>query len=88
MLVGLYPPTSGEAFIHSKALHTDLRFIHTMMGVCTQYDILWDNLTGREHLLFYGRLRHMHGKLLSDEVDLMLKKFNLFEARFDSIPLL
>ena len=27
------------------------------MGVCPQFDILWDQLTGREHMLIYGTIK-------------------------------
>ena len=27
------------------------------MGVCPQFDILWDQLSVEEHLYFYARLR-------------------------------
>lgn len=33
--------------------------IYATMGVCPQHDLLWDTLTGREHLLFYGRLKNL-----------------------------
>lgn len=33
--------------------------IYAMMGVCPQHDLLWETLTGREHLLFYGRLKNL-----------------------------
>ena len=33
--------------------------IYALMGVCPQHDLLWDTLTGREHLLFYGRLKNL-----------------------------
>ena len=35
--------------------------VYTMMGVCPQDNLLWDTLTGREHLLFYGRLKGLKG---------------------------
>jgi ABC-type multidrug transport system ATPase subunit len=35
--------------------------IYTLMGVCPQHDLLWETLTGREHLLFYGRLKGLEG---------------------------
>ncbi|RRT83866.1 hypothetical protein B296_00008507 [Ensete ventricosum] len=37
--------------------------IHAKIGICPQkeYDLLWDSLTGREHLMFYGRLRNLKG---------------------------
>jgi ABC-type multidrug transport system ATPase subunit len=36
--------------------------IYTLMGVCPQHDLLWETLTGREHLLFYGRLKGLRGE--------------------------
>lgn len=33
----------------------------SLMGVCPQHDLLWETLTGREHLLFYGRLKGLTG---------------------------
>ncbi len=42
----------------------DMDAIYTMMGVCPQHDLLWDTLTGREHLLFYGRLKGLQGEWL------------------------
>jgi ABC-type multidrug transport system ATPase subunit len=31
--------------------------IHALMGVCPQFDILWNELTGREHLHLYGHVK-------------------------------
>ena len=39
-------------------------------------------MTGEEHLLFYGRVRGLRGKQLTHEVDRLLKKVNLYEARY------
>jgi hypothetical protein len=38
-----------------------MEYIYSIMGVCPQHDLLWDTLTGREHLLFYGRLKGLTG---------------------------
>jgi hypothetical protein len=27
------------------------------MGVCPQFDVLWDELSGREHLTIYGHIK-------------------------------
>lgn len=40
-------------------IRSDMADIYAMMGVCPQHDLLWDTLTGREHLLFYGRLKNL-----------------------------
>ena len=31
--------------------------IRARMGVCPQFDILWKELTGREHLRIYGAIK-------------------------------
>lgn len=36
--------------------------VHMHMGVCPQFDILWEELTVEEHLYFYARLRGISGK--------------------------
>ena len=37
--------------------------VYARMGVCPQHDQLWDQLTAREHLLFYGRLKNLQVQL-------------------------
>jgi hypothetical protein len=46
--------------------------IRAMMGVCPQFDILWSELTGWEHMLLYGNIKasfpqepFFYGKLMS-----------------------
>lgn len=38
------------------------------LGVCLQDNVLWDDLTGEEHLYFYGRLKGLRGKELDKAV--------------------
>ncbi|CAM2105874.1 unnamed protein product [Caretta caretta] len=57
MLTGLYPPSSGTIIINGRDIHTELAAIRMEMGVCPQYDVLFDTLTVREHLLFYGSVK-------------------------------
>lgn len=59
MLVGLLEPSGGTALIEGQDICTDMASIYAMMGVCPQHDLLWETLTGREHLLFYGRLKNL-----------------------------
>jgi hypothetical protein len=59
--VGLLEPTHGTALIGGYDIRTDMSAIYTLMGVCPQHDLLWETLTGREHLLFYGRLKGLKG---------------------------
>ncbi|CAG8698021.1 10354_t:CDS:2, partial [Dentiscutata heterogama] len=57
ILTGLYPPTSGSATINNLDILTNMREVYLSIGVCPQHDILWDDLTVGEHLLFYARLK-------------------------------
>jgi ATP-binding cassette subfamily A (ABC1) protein 1 len=42
--------------------------IRAMTGVCPQYNILFDDLTCEEHLMFYGNLRGLSNERIRDEV--------------------
>uniref|UniRef100_A0A0D3GZY7 ABC transporter domain-containing protein n=1 Tax=Oryza barthii TaxID=65489 RepID=A0A0D3GZY7_9ORYZ len=80
MMIGLIPPTSGTALVHGMDINTDMDSIYTNMGVCPQHDLLWETLTGKEHLLFYGRLKNLKGAELEKAVDDSLKSVNLFHG--------
>ncbi|XP_032298475.1 ATP-binding cassette sub-family A member 13 [Coturnix japonica] len=57
LLTGLYPPSSGTILINGKDIQTDLAAIRSELGVCPQYDVLFNILTVREHLLLYGSVK-------------------------------
>ncbi|KAF3320351.1 ABC transporter A family member 7-like protein [Carex littledalei] len=78
MMIGLIKSTSGTAYVQGMDIRTDMDGIYTNMGVCPQHDLLWENLTGREHLLFYGRLKNLKGDALMQAVEESLKSVNLF----------
>ncbi|KAK3406295.1 hypothetical protein EUGRSUZ_K02458 [Eucalyptus grandis] len=78
MMIGLTKPTSGTAYVQGLDIRTHMDGIYTSMGVCPQHDLLWETLTGREHLLFYGRLKNLKGSALTQAVEESLKSVNLF----------
>lgn len=80
MMTGLAKPSSGTACIGGLDLGTQMNAIHSTMGVCPQDDLLWDTLTGREHLNFYGRLKNLRGANLSRAVDDALRNVNLLQG--------
>lgn len=57
LLTGLYPPSSGTIIVDGKDIRTELAAIRTELGVCPQYDVLFNSLTVREHLLLYGSVK-------------------------------
>eukprot|EP01018_Ginkgo_biloba_P024057 Gb_37630 [translate_table: standard] len=80
MMIGLSAPTSGTAYIQGLDIRTDMDRIYTSMGVCPQHDLIWETLTGREHLLFYGRLKNLKGAALQNAVEESLKSVDLFNG--------
>jgi len=53
---GLFPPSSGRAYINGYDICQDMALIRRSLGLCPQHDVLFDNLTVREHLLFYTQV--------------------------------
>ncbi|PPR95811.1 hypothetical protein GOBAR_AA24859 [Gossypium barbadense] len=49
-------------------------------GCLSAPDLLWETLTGREHLLFYGRLKNLKASALNQAVEDSLKSVNLFHG--------
>ncbi|EEF52145.1 abc transporter, putative [Ricinus communis] len=80
MMVGLTKQTSGTAYIQGLDIRTQMDRIYTSIGVCPQHDLLWETLTGREHLLFYGRLKNLKGSVLKQAVQDSLKSVKLFDG--------
>ncbi|CAO2037648.1 unnamed protein product [Urochloa humidicola] len=80
MLTGFTKPTSGTAYIDGLNIRTDMNEIYTRIGVCPQFDLLWETLTGREHLMFYGRLKRLNGAALVEAAEQSLKVLRIFEG--------
>ncbi|TYJ98619.1 ABC transporter A family member 7-like [Cucumis melo var. makuwa] len=80
MMIGLTKPSAGAAYVQGMDIRHDMDRIYTSMGVCPQHDLLWEQLTGREHLLFYGRLKNLRGSALTEAVEESLKGVNLYHG--------
>jgi len=81
MLCGYFSPTSGTARISGYDIRDDIDVVHLLMGVCPQDNIIWEDLTGAEHLLFFGRLKNLSGAELDAEVAHRLKQVDLYSVR-------
>ncbi|PWA55731.1 ABC transporter A family member 7 [Artemisia annua] len=80
MMIGLIKPSSGTAYVRGLDIRDDMDEIYANMGVCPQHDLLWETLTGREHLLFYGRLKNLRGFALIQAVEESLRSVNLLNG--------
>jgi ABC-type multidrug transport system ATPase subunit len=41
VLTGLYPATSGDAWLQGLSIRTEIDKIRMSIGVCPQFDLLW-----------------------------------------------
>ncbi|KAM4605225.1 retinal-specific phospholipid-transporting ATPase ABCA4-like [Polymixia lowei] len=83
ILTGLFPPTSGTAYIHGRDIRTDMDIIRTSMGMCPQHNILFKHLTVEEHILFYALLKGRTQAEAQKEVEDMLEDLGLPHKRDD-----
>ncbi|XP_037030388.1 phospholipid-transporting ATPase ABCA1-like [Bradysia coprophila] len=69
MLTGLLAPTSGTAILNNHDIRTETSKARSSVGWCPQHDILIEELTVRENLIFFCRLKGIHSKKsTSDEI--------------------
>ncbi|XP_077867350.1 ATP-binding cassette sub-family A member 2-like [Saccoglossus kowalevskii] len=57
ILTGFIPPTSGVATVNGYDIIEDMANIRQNLGVCLQYNALFDKLTVEEHLWFFSQLK-------------------------------
>ncbi|XP_076468710.1 phospholipid-transporting ATPase ABCA3-like [Babylonia areolata] len=57
MLTGDVMVTDGDASVWQHSVKSDIRVVQANMGYCPQFDGLIDQMTGRETLVMYARMR-------------------------------
>ncbi|XP_054309404.2 phospholipid-transporting ATPase ABCA3-like [Pongo pygmaeus] len=81
ILSGLYPPTSGKAYINGYDISKQMVQIRKSLGLCPQQNLLFNYLTVSEHLHFYCVIKGVQVKMTPAKIDHMLTTFNLLEKR-------
>ncbi|XP_070321374.1 phospholipid-transporting ATPase ABCA7 isoform X4 [Odocoileus virginianus] len=81
ILSGLFPPTAGSASVLGHDVRTSMAAIRPCLGVCPQYNILFDLLTVDEHVWFYGRLKGLSAAAMGPEQDRLLQDMGLIPKR-------
>ncbi|KAI4541292.1 hypothetical protein MG293_008434 [Ovis ammon polii] len=81
ILSGLFPPTAGSASVLGHDVRTSMAAIRPCLGVCPQYNVLFDLLTVDEHVWFYGRLKGLSTAAVGPEQDRLLQDMGLIPKR-------
>ncbi|KPI84757.1 putative ABC transporter [Leptomonas seymouri] len=79
MMTGMAEPDEGDCYIYGHSVRTELDLVRQQIGFCPQHNILWSELTCREHLEFYGKIKGLKGWELEDSVCRMLHETDLLE---------
>jgi ABC-2 type transport system ATP-binding protein len=77
MLSTLYAPTSGEATVGGHSVTKEPMAVRNLIGVVPQELALYDDLTARENLVFWGQMYGLSGKALTLRVDEVLEQIGL-----------
>jgi len=81
MLIGLFPPSSGTAYVNNYDICTDIQSVRSSLGVCPQYDVFFDELTVDEHLRFFCLMKGFPEALVKGEVTRMVASLGLQDRK-------
>ncbi|NXO00745.1 ABCA4 protein, partial [Rhinopomastus cyanomelas] len=81
ILTGLFPPTSGTVLIGGLDIQTHMDSVRRRLGMCPQYNILFNQLTVAEHILFYSQLKGKCRDEAEQELETMLEDMGLTHKR-------
>ena len=79
MLSTLYTPTAGDASIGGHSISKEPMAVKQVIGVVPQELALYEDLTARENLIFWGQMYGLSGKSLSSRVDEVLEQIGLVD---------
>lgn len=85
MLAGVLDSDAGGARVCGKAVTRRAVGTRRLIGYVPQEVALWDGLSARENLAFFGRLYGLHGKTLRARVTESLETVGLIERADDKL---
>ena len=78
-ITGVHSLTNGKIEFRGKEIVNSRKEIYKRLGYTPQKNVLFDFLTGKEHLLYYGRLKGLFGTDLNQSVNHIITKVQLSE---------
>ncbi len=85
MLSGLIAPTRGDAVIDGHAITQEAKAVKQIIGVVPQEVALYDAISARENLNFWGRMYGLRGERLKERVTAVLDIAGLAERANDKV---
>jgi ABC-2 type transport system ATP-binding protein len=85
MLSCLLKPDAGDARVGGFSVGEDSEKVKGLIGVVPQDIALYEDLSGRENLMFWGRMYGMRGSALEKRVDEVLELIGLTDRQKDRV---
>jgi ABC-2 type transport system ATP-binding protein len=85
MLSCLLEPTSGDAFVLGRSIRHDPAGVRANIGVVPQEVALYQDLSARENLDFWGKMYGLRGRALQSRIDEVLETIGLAERQKDQV---
>ncbi|XP_063910518.1 phospholipid-transporting ATPase ABCA3-like [Zophobas morio] len=80
-ITGMLPPSGGTVYVNGYDVRKNITKVRDGMGLCLEHNVLFDELTVTEHLLFFSKLKGLDGKEAVSDVDKYVKALQLEEKR-------
>lgn len=80
--------TRGSVTLAGYDIQTQVKAARAHLGFCPQHNVLFNDLTVKEHLEFFARLKGFSGKELYQEIDSLIEKLELQEKVIVELPYL
>src|SRR5690349_7416197 len=85
MLSTLYSPTAGDASIDGHSVSREPMAVRHVIGVVPQDLALYEDLTARENLTFWGQMYGLSGQSLKTRVEEVLGQIGLLDKAKDRV---
>ena len=85
MICGLLKPDAGEVFVGGTAFSSDPRKAKRIMGVVPQELAIYEELTGRENLQFWGRMAGLGSREAASRAADLLEALSLSDRAGDPV---
>ena len=83
MLTGLYEATEGNAYYDGDdiLIGNNMDNFRTKLGICPQHDVLFEDLTIKEHLEMFSIFKGVPNDMIKEELDKSINDFQLNEIK-------
>ncbi|MCK5815824.1 MAG: ABC transporter ATP-binding protein [Flavobacteriaceae bacterium] len=81
MLIGISAPTSGKATIAGYDVYENAEDIKKNIGYMSQKFALYDDLTVKENIVFYGGIYGLKRKIIKEKTAQLIEELDLHEVK-------